>query len=153
MKIPFNLSKKSFAIYGLGSTGQSVISYFDKIGFKNYVIWDDQKHLRKKWNLNKKDERLFSKLLNFVDYIILSPGINLYKAKLKKKLIRNKLKIITDLDLLYMFNPKVRSIVVTGTNGKSTTVKIIEHLLKKNRKLFGFTSCRTIKTFKTILFL
>ncbi len=133
MKIPFNLSKKSFAIYGLGSTGQSVISYFDKIGFKNYVIWDDQKHLRKKWNLNKKDERLFSKLLNFVDYIILSPGINLYKAKLKKKLIRNKLKIITDLDLLYMFNPKVRSIVVTGTNGKSTTVKIIEHLLKKNR--------------------
>ena len=31
-----------------------------------------------------------------------------------------------------MLNPKVNSIVVTGTNGKSTTCKVIEHVLKKN---------------------
>ena len=30
-------------------------------------------------------------------------------------------------------NPHVKSIVVTGTNGKSTTCKMIEHLLKKNK--------------------
>ena len=29
-------------------------------------------------------------------------------------------------------NPKVKTIVVTGTNGKSTTCKILEHVLKKN---------------------
>ena len=44
----------------------------------------------------------------------------------------NKHKIITDFDLFYIKNPTVRSIVITGTNGKSTTCKIIEHLLKKN---------------------
>ena len=32
-----------------------------------------------------------------------------------------------------MINDKIRSIVVTGTNGKSTTCKILEHLLKKNK--------------------
>ena len=45
---------------------------------------------------------------------------------------KNKEKIITDLDLFYLSNTFIRSIVVTGTNGKSTTCKILEHILKKN---------------------
>jgi len=34
---------------------------------------------------------------------------------------------------LYLSNSKFKSIVVTGSNGKSTTCKIIAHLLKKNK--------------------
>ena len=64
-----------------------------------------------------------------VDYIILSPGISLINNKI---LIKFKEKIITDIDLLYLTNKKFKSIVVTGTNGKSTTCKLISHLLKKN---------------------
>ena len=41
MSINSNLSKKSFAVYGLGATGQSVINYFKKNNFKNYIAWDD----------------------------------------------------------------------------------------------------------------
>ena len=63
----------------------------------------------------------------------MSPGINFKKAKLKTQLIRNKHKIITDLDLFYLLNPKVNSIIITGTNGKSTTCKILEHVFKKNK--------------------
>ena len=63
----------------------------------------------------------------------MSPGISLKKTKFKKKLLKHKNKIITDLDLFYLFNPKIKSIVVTGTNGKSTTCKILEHILKKNK--------------------
>ena len=70
--------------------------------------------------------------MDFTDFIVLSPGISLKKAKLKKKLIKNRDKIITDLDLFYLLNPEIKTIVVTGTNGKSTTCKILEHILKKN---------------------
>ena len=133
MDISLNLSKKSFAVYGLGTTGRSVINYFNKAGFKNYVIWDDNNVLRKNWDLDEKKKKSFLHLLNFVDYIIVSPGVNPKKTKLKKILLKNKSKIITDLDLFYMINSKIRSIVVTGTNGKSTTCKIMEHVLKKNK--------------------
>ncbi len=133
MNLSRDLSRKSFAIYGLGSTGRSVIKYFNRNRFKNYVIWDDDKDLRRTWNLNKKKEEDFINSLNLVDHIIVSPGVDLKKVKYKKILLRNKDKIITDLDLFYILNPKIKSIVVTGTNGKSTTCKIIDHLLKKNK--------------------
>ena len=132
MQIPPNLRKKSFAIYGLGNTGRSVINYFNKFGFKNYFIWDDNKFLQNSWHLDKKKEKIFLKSINFVDYIVISPGIRLKKTRIGKVLLKNKHKLITDLDLFYMLHPKIKSIVVTGTNGKSTTCKIIEHVLKNN---------------------
>ena len=132
MNLPKTLSKKSFAIYGLGATGLSVISYFRKSKIKDFYAWDDNKAKRNqiKKRLSIKE---FSKKLDTVNYIVLSPGIDIKKVKLKRKLLKNKNKIITDIDLFYMKNPGVKSIVVTGTNGKSTTCKIIEHLLKKNK--------------------
>ena len=135
MSISLNyLRHKNFAIYGLGITGRSVMNYFDKHGFKNYIGWDDNNKVFKKFlgSKYKKMRSDFVKLMNFTDYIVVSPGINIYKSKLKKFLLKNKHKIITDLDLFYLLNPDLKSIVVTGTNGKSTTCKIIEHVLRKN---------------------
>ena len=127
------LSKKNFAIYGLGITGLSVLRFLKKEGVKNINLWDDSKKNRKKLNIKNRLSN-FSKSLNHVDYIIVSPGININLSKIKKDLIKNRKKIITDLDLFYLKNPNLTSIVVTGTNGKSTTSKIIEYLLKKNKK-------------------
>ena len=134
MNKSLNLSKKSFAIYGLGKTGKSVINYFDRKGFENWGAWDDNAKKKDFWGSIKKKEgeRLFSKHLDSAEFIVVSPGISLNKASLKKKLIENKEKIITDLDLFYLFNPKIKTIVITGTNGKSTTCKILEHVLRKN---------------------
>ncbi len=128
------LRNKNFAIYGLGTTGRSVINYFHKYGFKNYVGWDDDIKVFKRFQGTKykKIKNFFLRSLNYVDYIIVSPGININKAKLKKILLKNRKKIITDLDLFYLLNPNIKSIVVTGTNGKSTTCKIIDHVLRKN---------------------
>ena len=47
MDTSLNLSKKSFAVYGLGTTGRSVVNYFNKAGIKNYIMWDDDKVLKK----------------------------------------------------------------------------------------------------------
>ena len=42
--------------------------------------------------------------LREVDYVILSPGVSLHNSRNKKKLIKHKSKIITDIDLLYLNN-------------------------------------------------
>ena len=129
-----NLKKLSFLVYGLGSTGNSVIRYFKKRKIWNYAVWDDNTKLRKKFN-SHITTNLKSELKN-VDYIVLSPGISLKKTIYKKDLKKFKYKIITDLDLLYICNSKTKTIVITGTNGKSTTCKILEHVLKKNKVNF-----------------
>ena len=126
-----NLKKLSFLIYGLGSTGHSVIKYFKKKKISNYLVWDDNADLRKRFK-NKKTLNL-SRSIQEVDFIVLSPGISLKNTKYKEDLIKHQKKIIIDIDLLYLSNIKFKSIVVTGSNGKSTTCKIIAHLLKRKK--------------------
>ncbi len=120
----------SFLVYGLGSSGISTIKFLKEKKISKFSVWDDNSQLRKKFK-SKRTINL-KKTLDIVDYIVLSPGISLKKTKYKKDLIRNRKKIITDIDLLYLVNSKFKSIVVTGSNGKSTTCQIIYHLLKKN---------------------
>ena len=124
MEITKPINENSYAIYGLGLSGQSVFKFLKK---KIYV-WDDKK--KSKININLSS---FRKALNEVNYIVISPGINIKKTRFKSILFKNKKKIITDLDLFYMQELPVKSIMVTGTNGKSTTCKLIQHVLKTNK--------------------
>ena len=68
----------NFCIYGLGSTGKSVVNYFKRKKFLDYKVWDDS--MKK-----EKEIKFFSEYLDSADYIVVSPGISLRKAKLKKK--------------------------------------------------------------------
>ena len=120
------LKERSFLVYGLGSTGISVIKFFNKNKIKNFKIWDDNKKIKYK----KFKTKNLAQTLNHVDYIVLSPGISLIK---NKKLNKFKKKIITDIDLFYLTKKNLKTIVVTGTNGKSTTCKLLTHLLQKNK--------------------
>ena len=120
------LKELSFLVYGLGLSGQSVVKFFKKNNIKNYEVWDDKK---KKLFKDRRAKNL-KETLDKVDYIVLSPGINLID---KKYLLKFERKIIIDIDFLYLTNKNFKSIVVTGTNGKSTTCKLITHLLQKNR--------------------
>jgi UDP-N-acetylmuramoylalanine--D-glutamate ligase len=119
------LKERSFLIYGLGLSGKSVVKFFNKNNIKNYKVWDD----KKKKLFKKVRVKNLNETLNAVDFIVLSPGISLIE---KNFLVKFKKKIITDIDLFYLTNKNFKSIVVTGTNGKSTTCKLIYHLLKKN---------------------
>ena len=121
-----NLKELSFLVYGLGLSGQSVVKFLKKKKIKKFEVWDDK---QKKLFKNKRTKNL-NKALNNVDFIVLSPGISFIE---KKNLIKFEKKIITDIDFLFLTNKNFKSIVVTGTNGKSTTCKLISHLLKKNK--------------------
>jgi len=124
------LKELSFLVYGLGLSGCSVVKFFKKNKISNFEVWDDKnKNIFKRYRSQN-----LKKTLNKVDFIVLTPGISL-KANLHLK--KFKKKIITDIDLFFLTNNKFKSIVVTGTNGKSTTCKLLAHLLKKNKFKFS----------------
>jgi UDP-N-acetylmuramoylalanine--D-glutamate ligase len=128
MEIKKPIKENSYAIYGLGLSGKSTLKFLKKKKAKKIYTWDDKKNIKSKKNLKS-----FQKALNEVDYIVVSPGINIKKTKFKSILVKNKKKIITDLDLFYAQKLPVKTIMVTGTNGKSTTCKLIQHVFKTNK--------------------
>ena len=121
--------KKSFLIYGLGKSGISSFKYLNK-KHKCYIFDDNKK------KFNNKLKKYFipkSKLINNkFDNIIISPGININSCELSNYLKKNRNKIVTDLDIFYKFNPEIFTITITGTNGKSTTCKLLYDILRGN---------------------
>tara|TARA_B100000989_G_scaffold151996_1_gene113448 strand:- start:8396 stop:9685 length:1290 start_codon:yes stop_codon:yes gene_type:complete len=129
MKLKNEILNKKFLIYGFGKSGISSFKYLNK---KNQCfIFDDEKK-----KLSNKFKKFFiskSKILNNnFDNIIISPGINIHRCQLSNFLKKNQKKIITDLDIFYKFNPEILTITITGTNGKSTTSKLLYDILKNH---------------------
>ena len=97
---------------------------------KNDVRIFDDNHLLK----NEKNKKIFlnkNKIFKSkFDYIILSPGIDAKKCNLHKYLLKNNDKIITELDIFYLVYPKNIKITFTGTNGKSTTCKMLYDIFR-----------------------
>ncbi len=123
--------KKKILIYGLGKSGISSYEFLRKKA--DVYLFDDNSKINKKLiSLGKISKISF-------DVIIISPGIDISKCKLSTFLKKNSQKIYTDLDVLYSFYDNL-SITITGTNGKSTTAKILHDALvdqKKDARLIG----------------
>lgn len=131
------LSKKKIFVVGLGISGFSLAMKFkkDKI---IYYCWDDNEKVRaiclkKQLNIVPPEEINFKK----IDFLILSPGIpNNHKSAIIAK--KYSCKIISDIELLHYVNNKSVLIGITGTNGKSTTTKLIEQTIKiKNKNTYS----------------
>jgi len=109
-------------IFGYGETGKAVEQFFinNKIDFE---IYDD--------NIPQFKREITNNLMEF-DEVIISPGIppdNLLLSKIKSQ----KLNISTDLDLFFRYNDKsIKTIGITGTNGKTSFVNIVTEFLEKN---------------------
>ena len=124
--------KKNILIYGMGKTGFSSYNHLKK---NNQIsLYDDNKKIFIKKYLKKflLKKNKINKI--FFDYIVVSPGININKCNLQNYLKKNSKKIITDLDVFYSNHKKNKIITITGTNGKSTTAKLLNLILRNHKK-------------------
>jgi UDP-N-acetylmuramoylalanine--D-glutamate ligase len=122
---------RKILIYGFGKSGIACFNFLKKNNI--CTIYDDnKKNIPVKF---KKNLINISKLssINF-DFIVLSPGIDIKKCKISSYLRKNRSKIITELDIFAISYPNINKITITGTNGKSTTSKLLYEVLKNSKK-------------------
>lgn len=109
-----------YLLYGRGKTIVSVRKYFDLFGI-DYILYFDI----------GDNQEITNEILNKIDCIVKSPGIK-NSNKLIKKAEQLKIEIVSDLELAYSLYPDNDYIVVTGTNGKTTTCTLISEILSVN---------------------
>lgn len=116
-----------FLLLGNGKTIKSIKKYI-KHKKDNYIQAVNKNELTNKRIL--LDDKLLQ--LNDIDYAIKSPGIK-ETDKLYLKLA-NKFTFISELDLLKIYKEKIKTIVITGSNGKTTFVSMLTFILNKANK-------------------
>lgn len=127
------LENKKVAVFGLGLSGLSVVRAFVAADVK-VVVWDDNpEQQRRAQSLGAEVQNLVDILDESFDFLVLAPGVPLTHPTPHDVVLRARcrgVEIIGDMELLYRSNHSFRTIGITGTNGKSTTTALAEHVLK-----------------------
>lgn len=142
---------KYVGILGLGLSGNAAARVLVKSKAIVFVF-DDKKD---KSLVPKKTTWLNYKDWNWekIDTLFVSPGIPINSKKTHpaiKIAKKNNVNILNEIDLFFLTRPSAKIIGVTGTNGKSTTVALLNHILTFNKinsvigGNFGLPACEII---------
>ena len=136
--MPENFTQKNIFILGMGLTGIAAAKKLAKLG-NNIFVYDDYKTNSTQDYTEKNIKFIHYDAVKWplIDYIIISPGINVTGNKAHKiSYIAQKYnkKLICDVELFRLLLPKVKIIAITGTNGKSTTTSLIYQIFKQAGK-------------------
>lgn len=125
------LAQQHVLVLGLGRTGLAAAAYCYDLG-KTVYAWDDDAGRRAEADAFTQAHP--DTLPIDADWLIMkSPGMP-ESLPLVQKLMATEATFISDIDLLYLRNPKATYIGITGTNGKSTTTALVGHVLEQAGK-------------------
>ena len=139
---------KHVGILGAGKSGLAAAEILANSN-ANIFIFDDNNprpSFIKKTHWQNYKEWPWKNLIS----LIVSPSIptnNFHKHEAVELAIKHKVKIVNEIDLFFETNPKAKIVGITGTNGKSTTVSLLYHILTFNKVKcaiggnFGYPAC------------
>lgn len=126
------VKNKHFLVYGGGASGLSAYKFLQEKGADVWIYSDKKQQDLDNLNyLNSMSKVLQQKF----DYIVLSPGVGIIGNKNITKLKKTKALFISELELGYLFC-KGKFVAVTGTNGKTTCVSLLNHILGQKYNTF-----------------
>ncbi|MCX7641689.1 MAG: UDP-N-acetylmuramoyl-L-alanine--D-glutamate ligase [Elusimicrobiales bacterium] len=132
MFIPQNFKDKKCLIIGGGKSGIEAAKLILKKITKNIIISDKNKINTSFHYIN--ESKINNKIIKEIDFAIKSPGI-LPQNKIIKLIKKYRKPIFSEVELALSLSKTQNTIMITGTNGKSTTTYltylILDSYLKK----------------------
>lgn len=130
-----NYKNKNVLIVGYGESGKCSANFLlDKKA--NVFLYDDNNQVFNSLKFDNQNvtilENYSQEILKQFDLIVLSPGVSKYN-EIVKLAVFNNIPVISELQL-GIENVKGKVIAITGTNGKTTTVNLLEQVFNYARK-------------------
>lgn len=128
-----SLKGKPILVYGLGKSGSALVRALHKAG-ASFIIGDDNTDNLDQYKGLDNVEILDIATQDFTApaCLVLSPGIPLTHPKPHEVVLKAQeaeLEILCDIELFFRIHPTLKTVGVTGTNGKSTVVSLLSHVL------------------------
>ncbi|PHR15803.1 MAG: UDP-N-acetylmuramoyl-L-alanine--D-glutamate ligase [Sphingopyxis sp.] len=123
---------KRYAILGLARSGMAVLESLHASGAE-LLAWDNREELRASVADKARIADPLESDLTGYDAIVVSPGVPINSHPIAQKAKADGVPIIGDIELFAQARaslPLHRVVGITGTNGKSTTTALVNHILE-----------------------
>lgn len=128
------IGDKPVVVFGLGRSGLATIKALRKADITVIAHDNNTDHCAAAEKLGAEISELTPIVLKKAAFLVLAPGVPLYHPEPHPVVLAAReadCEIIGDVELLSRCDVQRRTIGITGTNGKSTTAALVDHILRE----------------------
>ena len=117
-------------VYGLGVTGISSVKCLDKKGYEVYTFDKNKEKIEELKGYNYSPISCANLEDYKFEFVLKSPGIKPNDEYVE--LLEKRNEIISDIEASQRLFPEKEKIAITGTNGKTSTTSMVNHILNQS---------------------